>query len=137
MRKSIGGYIVNAGLFFMGVTQETILRHEEESVQKERENGISITTAALYEAKVKDEEIIRIIQKYYGIAESEAQECLRIEKRVDHPCRELQSYLMREEAFSAEEARNYIIEKGTVELLKKEQALWKLSPKELLKKIEE
>ena len=74
--------------------------------------------------------------KYYGLRENEAQEQLRIEKTINHPCSELESYLMSEEALSQQEAQDYIIDHGTVDLLRQERGLWKLSPKELLRKIE-
>ncbi|MBF4807693.1 MAG: hypothetical protein HXK26_03240 [Lancefieldella rimae] len=136
MDKSFGDYLAGAGCFFLDATREAVVRHEDETVQQEREAGISILTAALYEAKIKDPEIIRLLQKYYGLREGEAQEQLRIEKTINHPCRELESYLMSEEAFSQQEAQDYIIDHGTVDLLRQERGLWKLSPKELLKRIE-
>lgn len=135
MAKSFGNYLVDAGYFLLDTTREAVLRHEDETVQQERVAGISILTAALYEAKIKDPEIIRLLQKYYGLRESEAQEQLRIEKTINHPCRELEAYLMSEDAFSQQEARAYIIEHGTVDLLRQERSLWKLPPKELLKRI--
>ena len=48
----------------------------------------------------------------------------------------IKSYLMSEEALSQQEAQDYIIDHGTVDLLRQERGLWKLSPKELLRKIE-
>ena len=136
MAKSFKDYLAGAGYFLLDTTREAVLRHEDETVQQEREAGISILTAALYEAKVKDPEIIRSLQKYYGLRENEAQEQLRIEKTINHPCSELESYLMSEEALSQQEAQDYIIDHGTVDLLRQERGLWKLSPKELLRKIE-
>jgi len=44
---------------------------------------------------------------------------------------------MREEALSADEAREFIINHGTVDMLRETRGLWKLSPKELLNKIED
>lgn len=136
MAKSFKDYLAGAGYFLLDTTREAVLRHEDETVQQEREAGISILTAALYEAKIKDPEIIRLLQKYYGLRENEAQEQLRIEKTINHPCSELESYLMSEEALSQQEAQDYIIDHGTVDLLRQERGLWKLSPKELLRKIE-
>lgn len=135
MAKSFGDYLAGAGYFLLDTTREAVLRHDDETVQQEREAGISILTAALYEAKIKDPEIIRLLQKYYGLRENEAQERLRIEKTINHPCCELESYLMSEEAFTQQEAQDYIIDHGTVDLLREERGLWKLSPKELLKRI--
>lgn len=136
MAKSFGDYLAGAGYFLLDTTREAVLRHEGETVQQERDAGISILTAALYEAKIKDPEIIRLLQKYYGLRENEAQEQLRIEKTINHPCRELESYLMSEEALSQQEAQDYIINHGTLDLLRQERGLWKLTPKELLKRIE-
>ncbi len=136
MNKNFGDYLASAGSFLLDATREAVWHHEDESVQAERLAGMSTTIAALYDAKVKDDEIIRLIQKYYGATESDAQEQLRIEKTIEHPCRELQSYLMREEALSADEAREFIINHGTVDMLRETRGLWKLSPKELLNKIE-
>ena len=136
MSKNFGDYLASAGSFLLDATREAVWRHEDESIQAERLAGMSTTVAALYDAKVKDEEIIRLIQKYYGVTEREAQEQLRIEKTIEHPCRELQSYLMREEALSADEAREFIINHDAVDLLRETRGLWKLSPKELLNKIE-
>jgi len=136
MAKVFGDYLVSAGYFLLNATRDAVRCHENERVQQEQVNGKSILTAALYEAKVKDLEIIRLLQKYYGLKEAEAQEQLRIEKTINHPCRELEAYLMSEEAFSQQEAQRYIIDHGTVDLLQQERGLWKLLPKELLKRIE-
>ena len=65
MAKSFGDYLAGAGYFLLDATREAVLRHEDETVQQEREAGICILTSALYEAKVKDLEIIRLLQKYY------------------------------------------------------------------------
>lgn len=136
MNKNFGDYLASAGSFLFDTMREAVWRHEDESVQAERLAGMSTTVAALYDAKIKDDEIIRLIQKYYGVTENEAQEMLRIEKTIEHPCRELQSYLMREEALSADEAREFVIDHGTVDMLRETHGLWKLSPEELLNRIE-
>lgn len=80
--------------------REAVLRHDDETAQQEREAGISILTVALYELKIKDAEIVRLLQKYYGLRESEAQEQIRIERTINYPCRELESYLMSTKGFS-------------------------------------
>ena len=43
---------------------------------------------------------------------------------------------MREEEFSAAEAREFIIEHGMADMLRELYCLWKPSPKEMLNKIE-
>ncbi|MBS6064147.1 hypothetical protein [Criibacterium bergeronii] len=136
MAKTFGDYLAGAGYFLLDTTREAVLRHDDETAQQEREAGISILAAALYESKIKDTEIVRLLQKYYGLRESEAQEQIRIERTINYPCCELESYLMSTEGFSQQEAQDYIIDHGTVDMLRQERGLWKLSPKELLKRIE-
>lgn len=136
MGRNFTDLLAGAGYFLLDTTREAVLRHDDETAQQEREAGISILMAALYESKIKDAEIVRLLQKYYGIRENEAQEQIRIERTINHPCRELESYLMSTEGFSQQEAQDYIIDHGTVDLLRQERGLWKLSPKDLLKQIE-
>ena len=136
MGRNFTDFLSGAGYFLLETTREAVLRHDDETVQQEREAGISILTAALYESKIKDTEIVRLLQKYYGLKENEAREQIRIEKTINHPSRELESYLMSTEAFSHQEARDYIIDHGMVDLLRQERGLGKLSSKELLKRIE-
>ena len=69
MAKSFGDYLASAGYFLLDTTREAVLRHDDETVQQEHVAGISILTAALYEAKIKAPEIVRLLQKYYGLRE--------------------------------------------------------------------
>lgn len=135
MNKGFRDYIAGVGSFLLDTTREAVWQHENEVIKEEEAVGMSITIAALYDAGVKDEQIVHLIQKYYNVTERDAQEQLRIEKTIEHPCRELEAYLIREEAFSLAEAHDYIIDHGTVDMLREIRGLWKLSPKELLKKI--
>ena len=107
---------------------------KNKKIKKELETALKRVTDA--ESKIKDAEIVRLLQKYYGLRENEAQEQIRIERTINYPCRELESYLMSTEGLSQQEAQDYIIDHGTVDLLQQERGLWKLSPKELLKRIE-
>ena len=136
MGRNFTDFLAGAGYFLLDTTREAVLRHDDETAQQEREAGISILTAALYESKTKDAEIVRLLQKYYGLRENEAQEQIRIERTINYPCRELESYLMSTEGLSQQEAQDYIINHGTVDLLRQKRGPWKLSPKELLKRIE-
>ena len=107
-----------------------------DSVQNhEDEIGSEKMVAALYDAKLKDEMIIQLVIKYYPITKSKAQELLRIEKNVMHPCRELENYLMNEEVMSQEQAVEYIRNNNVVEILENNKTLWKLSAKGLFEKI--
>lgn len=107
-----------------------------DSVQKhEDEFGSKKMVAALYDAKLKDEMIIQLVIKYYPITKSDAQELLRIEKNIMHPCRELENYLMNEKVMSHKQAVEYIINNNVVEILENNNTLWKLSAKGLFEKI--
>ena len=50
----------------LDTTREAVLRHDDETAQQEREAGISILTAALYESKTKDAEIDVYKRQDYG-----------------------------------------------------------------------
>ncbi|MCB6515751.1 hypothetical protein LI139_08825 [Veillonella atypica] len=67
MRRNFKDYLAGAGYFLLDTTREAVLRHDDETAQQEREAGVSILTAALYESKIKDAEIVRLLQKYYGL----------------------------------------------------------------------
>ena len=77
------------------------------------------------------------MQKHYRITDKEVREVLHIEKTIEHPCRELNFYLMDEEGFSYDEAYRFIIEHNVPEMLKSERGAWKMSPKELLKMVKD
>ena len=125
MGRNFTDFLAGAGYFCSTLREKSVLRHDDETAQQEREAGISILTAALYESKTKDAEIVRLLQKYYGLRENEAQEQIRIERTINYPCRELESYLMSTEGLSQQEAQDYIINHGTVDLLRQERGLWK------------
>ncbi len=125
-----------AGVLFLSAVRDTVTQHEENAVKDEYINGLYRMTAALYEAKVDENEIIRLIQKYYEITNSEAEEALRIEKQIMCPCRLLEEYLKRENNFSKQEAVNYINYHNTVEKLQGNPKLARLKGKELYNYLE-
>lgn len=131
-----GDYLQRAGLFALDAVRESARRHDDDVVDAERDMGIMLTTSALYDAKVKDDVIIRMLQKYWSLTEADARERLRIEKTIQHPCVALADYLMNTEALTKEEADEYIFSHGVVDYLRSEKGAWKLSPQELLKEIE-
>ena len=57
-----------------------------------RGNEIKLVTAALYEAKVKDEEILRVLMKVCDADREEATNAFRNEKFMLYPCRALYQY---------------------------------------------
>ena len=125
-----------AGEFLMRTVRDTVTQHEENAVYEERIMGLHRMTAALYEARVDDNEIIRLIQKYYEISFSDAEEVLRNEKWIMHPCRLLEEYLKREQGYSKQEAVNYIIYHNTENKLQEKPELSKYNGKELYNYLE-
>ena len=77
-----------------------------------------------------------MLLKFWGITDSEARERLRIEKTIEYPCRSVAEYLMNEEAMTKDEADDFIINRGVIDYLREERSAWKLSPKELVGKVE-
>lgn len=132
--KDISNYLSSVGNLIISTTRDAVLRHEDESIQEEKNNGVMILTAALLEAKIKDDVIIRLIQKYYGLSEREAEELLISERTINMPCQELETYLVRSEGYTRDEAFNFIFEKGVPDLLRENKGFWKLSPEQLLSK---
>lgn len=136
MANKAGEYFSRAGAFALDAVRESTRRHDADVANESQENGIQITTAALYEAKVKDDNIIRMLQKFWGITDFDARERLRIEKTINYPCRSVAEYLMSEEAMTQDEADDFIINRGVLDYLREERSAWKLSPKELVSKVE-
>ena len=73
-----------------------------------RGNEIKLVTAALYEAKVKDEEILRVLMKVCDADREEATNAFRNEKFMLYPCRELYQYLILEKGFEEHDADVFI-----------------------------
>lgn len=136
MGRKFSNYLSSAGSFLIDATREAILKHEDEVIQEEIFNGAVILTEALLEAKIKDNEIIRLIQKYYILSEEEAEKLVISERTVNLPCKELESYLVRSEGFTRYEAINFIYEKGIPDFLRENKGSWKLSPGQLLSKVQ-
>ncbi len=65
MGKNISDYLYGAGNIMLNATREVVQRHEDESVQAERNYGAGILIQALFEVNVEDDVIISLVQKYY------------------------------------------------------------------------
>lgn len=101
-------------------------------VRDERENGKSNMTAALHDAGVDEDRIIRLLIKYYDLTENEAVELLRLEKTQDEPCRRVIDHLIKNEGFSRSDAIGFISDFGVSELLRDTKDLWKKSAEEII-----
>lgn len=92
-----------------------------------RKNEIKLVTAALYEAKVKDDEILRVLMKVCNVDKEEAMNAFRNEKFMLSPCRELYQYLVLEKGFDDHDADMFIHKRARTALAGNTE-LSKLSP---------
>lgn len=98
--------------------------------RRARNNEIKLVTAALYEAKVKDEEILRVLMKVCNADREEATNAFRNEKFMLYPCRALYQYLILEKGFEEHDA-DVIINSKAKRVLTSNRELSKLSPAKL------
>jgi hypothetical protein len=98
--------------------------------RRARSNEIKLVTAALYEAKVKDEEILRVLMKVCYADREEATNAFRNEKFMLYPCRELYQYMILEKGFEEHDADVFIHNKAK-RALAGNRELSKLSPAKL------
>ena len=112
---------------------DRIRENVESFVTDEREYGKSKMTAALHDAGTDDEEIVRLLQKYYELTENEAMELLRLEKTQDEPCRRVIDYLIMNEGYSRSDAVSFISDYEVSELLRDTKCLWKKSAEEIIR----
>lgn len=95
--------------------------------RRARKNERKLVTAALYEAKVKDDDIIRILMKVCDADRETATNAVRKEKFILYPCRELYQYMILEQGFEEYDADVFIHNKATGALARNIE-LSKLSP---------
>lgn len=130
-----GGKIV-AGLD-LKLYGESINQAGEAAFSDAIEIGITNTLAALYDADVDDEEIIRVLNKYWGINRDEAEGRLVFEK-CQATIRELKRYL-KMHGFSAKEINQFMISNNASIKIKHSNELWKLrrKPEKLMKEVQD
>lgn len=68
------------GYAALDVARNAVNEHERDAVYDEKISGIEKATAAMVEAKVKDDKIIEMLQKYWDLRLSEARKFLDSEK---------------------------------------------------------
>lgn len=92
--------------------------------------------AALYDADVDDDEIIRVLNKYWGINRDEAENRLVYEK-CQAAIRELERYL-KMQGFSAIEINQFMKSNNASIKIRHSNELWKLrrKPEKLMKEVQ-
>ncbi len=129
-----GGKIL--GNLAMNVYGESLNLTGEKAFSEAIKIGIENTIAALYDAKVDDKEILRVVIEHWGITMQEAEDRLVWEKQ-QATIRSLQQYL-RLKGYSANDIKNFIRENNVVGHIRHNSDLWKLknSPEKLIKFIQ-
>lgn len=89
-----------------------------------------IMVAALYEAKIKKEEIIRLLEKYCHVGEEEAINLFQNEKFINAPCRNLEQYLLTEKGYD-HRMTDLFINKYAIRVLANNLESSKLTPDKL------
>lgn len=118
--------------FGLEIFEEVRFSNDERINEQIREVGIMKTIAALYDGNVKDDEIIRLLNKYWNVPANEAEMRLEYEK-IETPKRELELYLKRK-GMTQTEIREFFKQNNVSIRLRHEaelRALWK-SPDKLL-----
>lgn len=102
--------------------------------RKARAGEMKLVTAALYEAKVNDEEIIRVLMIVCGSGREEAIRVFRNEKFISQPCRKLYQYLVLEKGIDEHDADVFIHNKAR-RALADNRDISKLSPDKMFEAI--
>lgn len=100
------------------------------------ELGIENTIASLYDAKVIDKEIIRVVCEHWGISHQDAESRLVYEKQ-QAVIRSLRQYL-KLQGYSSLEVNEFMCESKALVRIRHEKDLWKLkdAPEKLFKTLQ-
>lgn len=137
----VKNYLASGGKFIaqlaLDVYGESINRVGETAFSDAIEIGIENTILALIDANVVDDEIIRVINKYWGINQDEAEKRIVFEKGK-LTTNELKRYL-RMQGCSDNEIHQFMITNSAASKIRHNPNLWKLryTPNKLAEAIQE
>lgn len=101
---------------------------------RERNFGIQNAVEAFLEAKTNDDDIIRYLEKYWGMNDAEAMDAVSIIKTQVHPENELKYYL-KKQGYSEREIRDFVVSNHVGLELRRDHELWKLTPANLVERL--
>lgn len=118
------------------IYDNTINQVAEKAFSEAIEIGIENTFAALYDANVPDEEIVRVVSVHWRISSQEAEKFLINEKR-EATIRALKQYL-RLQGYTETEIKKFMREYMATTKIRNNRELWKLKnkPEKLVKAIQ-
>ena len=129
-----GGQLVgNLALDFYG---ETLNQAGENAFSEAIEIGIENTIAALYDAKVDDKEILRVVSEHWGLTSVDVEDRLIWEKQ-QAAIRSLRQHL-RLQGYSTREIDDFMRDNKVTTQMRHNKDLWKLknTPEKLIKAIQ-
>lgn len=131
--KEGGKLLGTLALSFYG---ETLNQAGEKAFSEALEIGIENTIAALYDAKVDDKEILRVVSEHWGLALNDAEERL-IREKQQATIRSLKQHL-RLQGYSAREIEIFMRDNMATTQIRHNKDLWKLknTPEKLVKAIQ-
>jgi hypothetical protein len=108
----------------------------EQAFSEAIELGIENTVASLYDAKVSDKEIIRVVCEHWGISHQDAEDRLVWEKK-QAAIRSLKQYL-KLQGYSSLDIKEFMSETKVLVRIRHEKDLWKLkdAPEKLFKTLQ-
>ena len=129
-----GKYVADLALKTYG---DSINQAGEAAFSNAIEIGITNTITALYDADVDDDEIIRVLNKYWGIIQDEAEKRLVFEKG-QAAISELERYL-KMQGYTAIKINQFMKSNNAHVKIRRSNELWKLrrKPEKLMKEVQE
>ena len=73
MKAKAGQFVLNVGRTVLQGTRNIIANHEMEACNNERQNNIAIAAIAMMDAGLANETITKMLQKYWDLRLSEAE----------------------------------------------------------------
>ena len=129
-----GGKMV--GALALTVYGDSLNQAGEQAFSEAIELGIENTIASLYEAKVNDKEIIRVVSEHWGISHREVEDRLVYEKK-QVAIRSLRQHL-KLQGYSSADIDAFMREHKALMRIRHEKDLWKLkdTPEKLFKALQ-
>lgn len=138
-KKDIINFLKEGGRFFgtlaLDIYGDSLNKAGEQAFAEAIEIGIENTIASLYDTKVDDKEIIRVVSKHWGICDREVEDRLVWEKH-QAAIRALRQYL-KLQGYSKLDIDYFMRENMVSSRIRHEKDLWKLKdhPEKLFKEI--
>ena len=129
-----GGKLI--GALALRIYGESLDQVGEQAFSEAIELGIENTIASLYDAKVSDKEIIRVVCEHWGISHQYAEDRLVWEKQ-QAAIRSLRQYL-KLQGYSSLDIKEFMSESKALVRIRHEKDLWKLkdAPEKLFKTLQ-